>query len=272
METIVGISFKDNGKIYNFSNNLNLTEEDYVIVETERGLQFGKVVQIGNKIEKSKELKKVVRIADDKDINQNIKNIEDSKKSVEKATAIAKKKNLNMKFTEALFNFDRTQLVLYFVSENRVDFRELAKELASIYKTRIELRQIGVRDKAKEISGLGQCGRELCCACFLNDLDSVSISMAKEQNLALNPTKINGQCGRLLCCLKYENELYSELKDGLPTVGKRIKTNNGEGKVISINILNRSYVVEYDKSNREEIKLPSLTGCDNCEKKCNRNK
>jgi cell fate regulator YaaT (PSP1 superfamily) len=271
MKNVVGIEFKENGKIYNFNNNIKVDIGDNVIIDTEKGYQFGKVVQINKIAEESPLLKDIVRIADEKDLKKYEKNIEDSFKALSKAESISEKLNLNMRFTEASFNFDRTKLIFYFVSENRVDFRELAKELASVYKTRIELRQIGVRDKAKEVSGLGQCGRELCCSCFLNDLNSVSISMAKEQNLALNPTKINGQCGRLLCCLKYENELYNELRQGMPTIGKNITTNTGEGRVISVNILNRSYVVEYDRSNREEIKMPKLNGCDICEnKKCNK--
>lgn len=273
MKMAVGVSFKENGKVYYFNNNIKTELGNFVIVETEKGTQFGKIKQIDKQIEgDSINLKNLIRIADEEDLNKHNKNMSDSEKALKKAASLADKLKLNMKFTEALFNFDRTQLVLYFLSENRVDFRELAKELAFIYKTRIELRQIGVRDKAKEVSGIGQCGRELCCSCFLNDLDSVSISMAKVQNLALNPTKINGQCGRLLCCLKYENETYNEFKEGLPSVGKRITTDEGVGKVVSVDILDRSYVVEYDKTNKVEIKLPSLCDCGSCGNKneCNK--
>lgn len=246
------------------SDNLNLTEKDYVIVETEKGKQLGKVVvDKVDLITSQEEIKKIIRKASISDLKKNNKNINDAKVALKSAINIAKKLKLNMSFTEAVFNFDKTQLIIYFVSDTRIDFRNLAKELAALYKTRIELRQIGVRDKAKETSGLGQCGRKLCCSSFLNDLNSVSISMAKNQNLALNPNKINGQCGRLLCCLKYEDEQYLELKKGLPSVGKKIKTENGEGKVLSVNVLNRSYVVELEKGNKIEVKLPSIeNGCE----------
>ena len=144
---------------------------------------------------------------------------------------------------DAHYTFDREQLIFRFVADSRVDFRQLAKDLGSLFKTRIELRQVGIRDKAKEIGGFGPCGRKLCCSNFLNEFDSVSINMAKNQNLALNPTKINGVCGRLLCCLKYENDVYTEYKKGLPNVGKKIKTEKGEGKVLSVDVFNRSYKV-----------------------------
>ena len=161
-----------------------------------------------------------------------------------------------MKFLDAFFTFDRKQLVFQFLSDNRVDFRELAKSLASIYKTRIELRQVGVRDKAKNISGIGQCGRKLCCSSFLSDLDSVAIAQVKNQNLSLNPNKINGLCGRLLCCLKYEDDLYTEYRKGLPEVGDKVKYDDEEGIVISIDIPNRKYVMLSDKGNKVEVKVP----------------
>ena len=161
-----------------------------------------------------------------------------------------------MNMLEASYTLNRSQLLIMFVSDNRVDFRELAKELASIYKTRIELRQIGVRDKAKEISGIGQCGRALCCASFLKkSIDSVSISMAKNQGLSLNPNKINGQCGRLLCCLNYEDELYSENRENMPSIGEEIKTDKGNGKVVSLDILNRKYTVNIPDEGQVEIQL-----------------
>lgn len=258
MNKIVGVSFKEKGKIYFFdSGNKEIKEKDNVIVETEKGKQFGVVEAINvNLVDLKEDLKKVIRIASAEDVSKNEKNHKDAKKALKKAAEIADRIGLNMKFTEASFNFDRSQLIFYFISDSRIDFRDLAKELASLYKTRIELRQIGVRDKAKEVSGIGQCGRELCCSCFLNDLDSVSISMAKNQNLALNPNKINGQCGRLLCCLKYEDEQYLSSKEGLPSVGKKVKTESGDGKVISVDILNRTYVAELEKGNRVEITVP----------------
>lgn len=267
MLNIVGIEFKENGKVYYFNaKDLELKINDNVIVETERGLQFGKVVtdikQVSNKVGNT--LNEVLRIASKDDHFQHIKNLEDAEKALAKATKIAKDLDLDMRFTEVCYTFDRNQLILYFLSENRVDFRELAKQLASIYRTRIELRQIGVRDKAKKISGIGPCGRELCCASFLNDLDAVSIAMAKNQNLALNPTKINGLCGRLFCCLTYEDDIYTENREGMPEVGNRIKTKEGEGEVISVDILNRKYTINVENEGKKEIQLDKK--CESCGK------
>ena len=161
-----------------------------------------------------------------------------------------------MKFIDAYYTFDRKQLVFQFLADNRVDFRELAKSLAAVYRTRIELRQVGVRDKAKEISGIGSCGRKLCCSSFLSDLDSVSINQVKNQNLALNPNKINGLCGRLLCCLKYEDDLYTEFRKDLPEVGDEIKNNGEKGTVISIDIPARKYIYVTEEGNKVEVKVP----------------
>ena len=152
-----------------------------------------------------------------------------------------------MKIIDANYTLNREQLLFHFLADNRIDFRVLAKDLASIYKTRIELRQVGVRDKAKNIGGLGLCGCSLCCSKFLNEFDSVSINMAKNQNISLNPSKINGACGRLLCCLKYEDETYEELRKELPKVGKIVETKQGQGKVISIDVLGKSYNVDVEK-------------------------
>lgn len=268
MLNIVGIEFKDNGKVYYFnSKKIEVKINDNVIVETERGLQFGKVVhgvkEISNNAA-SHNLHEVVRIASKDDQSQYMRNIEEARKAMIKATKLAKELNLEMKFTEVCYTFDRNQLILYFLSESRVDFRELAKELAAIYRTRIELRQIGVRDKAKEISGIGPCGRQLCCASFLSDLDAVSISMAKNQNLALNPTKINGLCGRLLCCLNYEDDLYTENREGLPEVGDFVKTETGSGPVTSVDILNRKYIVNVENEGKKVIELKNK--CESCGK------
>ena len=214
MIEVVGVSFKKNGKIYYFlPNNLKLSKGKNVIVKTERGLQFGTIMLENTEINFDKirnSLSEVIRIASKKDYIQNQKNIEDSKNALRKCKKLVKEYNLNMMIMDANYTFDRGQLLFTFLSDVRIDFRKIAKELASIYKTRIELRQIGVRDKAKEIGGYGSCGRPLCCSKFLCDFDSVSINMAKNQNIALNPTKINGACGRLLCCLKYEDEYYKE--------------------------------------------------------------
>lgn len=248
MIEVVGISFEEKGRMYYFSpNNLKLKNNITVIVETDKGEQFGRIVKETFSIEEKKlisPLKNVIRIATKQDYYTNKKNIKDAKEALKKCRELVHKQNLNMQIIDAAYTFDRTQLVFRFLADARIDFRNLAKELASIYKTRIELRQVGVRDKAKEIGGIGPCGRPLCCSCFLNDFESVSINMAKNQNISLNQTKINGACGRLLCCLKYEDETYSECRKCLPKVGEIIETEDGSGKVVSVDILNRKYSVE----------------------------
>ncbi len=247
MIDVVSITFNDKGKAYFFSpNKLNLKNGLNVVVETERGLQFGTVVGEITKINEKKlnsALKKVIRVATKKDYENNKKNIEDAKRAISKCRELIEKYKLNMNVMDASYTLDRDQLVFRFLSDNRVDFRDLAKELASIFKTRIELRQIGVRDKAKQVGGIGICGRPFCCSKFLSDFDSVSINMAKNQNIALNPNKINGACGRLLCCLKYENETYKECKKNAPTVGKKIKVDGEEGVVTAVSVLAGKYQV-----------------------------
>lgn len=268
MTKVVGVQFKENGKVYYFDQNgVDLEEGSNLIVETEKGYEYARLVLKNENIKdlpKDLDLSRVIRVANEEDDKISNKNKVDSGKALQKADEIAKKIGLNMNFVDASFNFERSQLMFYFLSDNRVDFRELAKQLASIYKTRIELRQIGVRDKAKEVSGLGTCGRELCCSCFLKDLDSVSISMAKNQNLVLNPTKINGQCGRLLCCLNYEDELYTENRRDMPSLGERVKTNNGEGPVIFVDIPNKKYIVNIQDYGKETVILKNK--CEECGK------
>ena len=248
MKTIVKVAFKEKGKGYYFdSNDLNLKVGLTVVVETERGLQFGKVTEIVDQkeIENFKsEFKKVIRIASKNDYDKNKKNNKDAKEALVKCKELVKEHNLNMQIIDSSFTLEKDQLLFRFLADNRVDFRVLAKELASIYKTRIELRQIGVRDKAKEIGGIGPCGRCFCCNKFLIDFESVSINMAKNQNLALNPNKINGVCGRLLCCLKYENDNYKDCKSCLPKIGDKVETKEGIGKVIELNILEKKYKVD----------------------------
>ena len=238
-------------KIYYFNiNGLPLTKKDAVIVETERGEQYGivktSVINIDKSLLKS-EVKSVLRKANNEDEKQNNTNLKDSVKAMEDCEKIKDELGLDMKILSASFTFDRKQLLFNFLADDRVDFRELAKRLASIYKTRIELRQIGVRDKAKEIGGYGQCGRKLCCHGFLDNLNGVSINMAKNQNLALNPEKINGVCGRLMCCLAYENESYFEYKKDLPRVGEVIKTKEGTGKVIYVDLFAKKYKIETEE-------------------------
>lgn len=245
---IVGISFKKDGRIYYFdATKFILAEGDKVIVETDKGIAFGYVKISNINIDEKKlvlPVKRVLRKADDNDILQYDKNKKEAEKALKDAQKFAKNMNLDMRIIDVSFTFDRTQLFVVFVADNRVDFRELAKKLAQIYKTRIELRQIGVRDKAKEIGGIGPCGRTLCCNSFLSDFDSVSINMAKNQYIALNPAKINGSCGRLLCCLNYEDETYTELKKGMKDIGTIIETPNGSGRIIDVNLFKKTYNVE----------------------------
>ena len=243
---IVGVKISDNSKIlYYDTNNLNLKINLTVIVNTDRGLQFATVVQFLNVIDNS-DYDKVIRIATKKDYLQYLKNLNDAKIALEKCKELVIKNNLNMTILDANYNFDKSQLLFRFLSDERVDFRQLAKDLGTKLKTRIELRQIGVRDKAKEVGGIGPCGRFLCCSSFLTSFDTISINMAKNQGLALNPTKINGVCGRLLCCLNYENDQYVAAKKNIPDVGKRVVVDGKDGKVISSDPLIGKYKVLVD--------------------------
>jgi Uncharacterized homolog of PSP1 len=258
MIKVIGISFNDSKKIYYFlPNSLELNKGDNVIVETERGMQYAKVVTNIIDVDQKKlkaPLKDVVRIAteEDKRVNQN--NMKLAEKALADANRFAKEENLDMKILTADFTFDKKQLLFTFLADDRIDFRNLAKKLAGIYKTRIELRQIGVRDKAREVGGYGQCGGKLCCATFLKDIDSVSINMAKNQNLALNPQKINGVCGRLMCCLSFENDNYDEYKKGLPKVGDKISDKGVKGKVIYVDIFEKMYKIETEEGKIIECK------------------
>ena len=244
---IYGVIFHDKGKTYYFNgNNLKIPNRVTVIVETEKGLQFGRVV---TRLDEEKaliykgQLKDILRIATKKDYNQYLTNLKDADEALKKAKNFSKELSLDMNFIDASFTFDRKQLLFNFYADERVDFRELAKKLASVYHTRIELRQVGARDKAEHVGGIGICGLKLCCANNLAHLESVTMNMAKNQNLALNPAKINGACGRLLCCLAYEDEQYTMSSSGMPSVGETVETTYGEGKVVSIDILNRKYKV-----------------------------
>ncbi len=263
MIKVIGVTFKDKGKVYNFSpNDLELKIGDNVIVETERGLQFGTIVTDIKEISEETlvaPLNPVLNLATKDDLKKHEKNLKDAHKALQKARELAEKYKLNMYIIDASFTHDRNQLFFRFMADSRVDFRSLAKDLANSFKTRIELRQIGVRDRAKEVGGYGQCGCPLCCSKFMNDFDSISINMAKTQNIALNPSKINGICGRLLCCLKYENECYKEYGKDMPQMNKKIKTDKGEGKVVSVDVLAQTYkvnisdvgIVEFKKESNE---------------------
>lgn len=241
MVEVVGIRFKKAGKVYYFDPDKTPIESgNFAIVETARGVEFGMVIK-GNMFVKDEEivqpLKKVIRIASEEDIKQNEINKKEEKDAFDICSEKIINHELDMKLVDVEITFDRNKIIFYFTSDGRVDFRELVKELASIFRTRIELRQIGVRDEAKMLNGIGICGRTLCCSTFLGDFQPVSIKMAKEQNLSLNPTKISGICGRLMCCLKYEEDVYEELNKKLPNVGDTIKTPDGTGEILSVNVL-----------------------------------
>lgn len=228
----VGVRINDVWKIIFVDiNNLELENGLAVIVEFDKGLQYATVVDFFKKNENSV-TGKVIRIATKKDYLQYLKNQELAEKALVDCKKMAQKNKLNMSIIDAVYSFDRNQLVFRFLSDERVDFRQLAKTLGAKLKTRIELRQIGVRDRAKEIGGLGPCGRQLCCSTFLTSFSTVSINMAKNQGLALNPSKINGVCGRLLCCLNYENEEYTKIKKNISEVGKKTNVKNKEGKAV----------------------------------------
>lgn len=257
MSNIYGVTLKNEGKIYYFDGqDFEFVKDNYVIVETEKGIQLGKVASriIEEKVKIPREdLKKIINMATEDDYSTYLKNLGDAEKCLLKARKLAKDMSLKMNILDANYTLDRKQLLFNFIADERVDFRELAKKLASSYKTRIELRQIGARDKARTVCGIGQCGRSLCCSTFLNHIDSVTMNMAKNQNIALNPSKINGLCGRLLCCLTYEDEEYERCQKGLPNVGQTIKTDSGMGKVVSVDILNRKYKVECDGVIKEVV-------------------
>jgi len=251
---VVGVRFKKAGKIYYFDpDGLAIEKDTFVIVETVRGIEYGKAVVAPKKVDVNDvvlPLKKVLRIAEQKDRMI----VEENKIAAKEAYDVCSEKvnthQLDMKLVDVEYTFDRNKVIFYFTADGRVDFRELVKDLAAIFRTRIELRQIGVRDEAKMLGGIGPCGRMLCCSTFLGDFDPVSIKMAKDQNLSLNPTKISGLCGRLMCCLKYENDEYEEAKAQLPDVGEWIQTPEGLGKVIGLNILERVLQVDVSEADR----------------------
>lgn len=237
----------ENENVYVNIKNSDLKEHSNIIVETDIGMEFGIINKTYNNLNrKSTNTCKFIRFASIKDINKNKKNRIDSQKALIKCRELIKKYKLNMKLFSAYYTFDRDKLIFKFTSEDRVDFRDLAKELANIYHTRIELKQVGVRDKAKDIGGCGQCGRELCCKGFLREFNSVSINMAKNQNISLNPSKINGCCGRLLCCLSYEDELYSELREELPKINDIIDVDGKKGKIIKVDLIKKQVSVMVD--------------------------
>lgn len=235
---IIGVRFRDTGKVYYFApNGCTAAPGDFVIVETARGLEFGEVM-LGNKEVPTADiippLRSVVRRATREDIDRHEANIALEKNAFDICLKKIREHKLDMKLIDAEYTFDNNKLLFYFSSEGRVDFRELVKDLASVFRTRIELRQIGIRDEAKMMGGIGVCGRPFCCATFLSDFAQVSIKMAKEQNLSLNSAKISGTCGRLMCCLNYEYQTYEEELRLTPPVGSHVKTNDGQGVITEI--------------------------------------
>ena len=267
MYDVVGVRFKKAGKIYYFDpGDLSIQKDDFVIVETVRGVEYGKAVVPRKQVEEHDvvlPLKKVVRIADHKDRMI----VEENKQAAQEAYDVCNEKvnghQLDMKLVDVEYTFDRNKIIFYFTADGRVDFRELVKDLASIFRTRIELRQIGVRDEAKLLGGIGPCGRMLCCSTFLGDFDPVSIKMAKDQNLSLNPTKISGLCGRLMCCLKFENDDYEIAKEGMPDIGETTMTPDGVGKVVGINVLERLIQVFLEEQERTvEYTLDDILECE----------
>ena len=263
MVTVIGVRFKKAGKIYYFSpSDLDIKKGDFVVVETARGIEFGECV-IGIRQIKEEDivspLKNVIRKAEDEDIERNRENKAKEKEAFNICMEKIIKHGLDMKLIDVEYTFDNNKVIFYFTAEGRVDFRELVKDLASVFRTRIELRQIGVRDEAKMKGGLGPCGRPLCCSTFLGEFVPVSIKMAKEQNLSLNPTKISGICGRLMCCLNYEQQNYEEIRKKLPKVGSIVETPYGEGEVISNSVIKESVKVKVKiKENEDELKVVKI--------------
>lgn len=259
MHEVVQVRLREAGKISYFSTGgLKFNVGEYVIVEQDRGLEYGQIVSDPETVldtEIEKPLRKIIRKTNPWDHHQIEKNKKKSKDLIHTCTRKIDEHRLPMKLVEAEYSFDRSKIIFYFTAEGRIDFRNLVKDLANIFKARIELKQIGVRDEAKLMGGYGPCGKELCCVKFLKDFEPVTIRMAKDQNLPLNPTKISGLCGRLMCCLSYENKTYKELIKGLPKIGQEVKTPKGKGKVVSLNPLKRSAVVEIAEGKQVEVKF-----------------
>lgn len=252
MVRVIGVRFKKAGKIYFFDPGEFQPEKgDHVIVETARGLEYGEVIEGIREISEEEvvsPLKSVIRVATEEDRKQYEENLKKKARAMELCQEKVDKHNLEMKLIDVEYTFDKTKVIFYFTADGRVDFRELVKDLASIFKMRIELRQIGVRDEAKMLGGIGACGRSLCCHSWLPDFEPVSIKMAKVQNLSLNPTKISGICGRLMCCLKYENDVYAQMKKNLPDVGDRVRVQGAPAVVVESSILEGKVKVRFLQS------------------------
>lgn len=244
---LASVKFKSAGKIYYFSTNLKLKKDDRVVVETARGLELGEISQKLKDISEfnlDTELKKIVRKATKKDIENYQKNVRDAKQALVTCKEIVSRYDVNMQLTNCEYTLDKAKVIFMYTSDDRVDFRELLKELAVVFKCRIELRQIGPRDKAKVIGGIGTCGLPLCCSTLLGEFNGVSINMAKNQMLAINIEKISGACGRLMCCLKYEDEIYSLEKERFPKIGSHVKYQDKDVKVTGLNVINDLVKIE----------------------------
>lgn len=263
MVNVVGVRFKNVGKIYYFDpGDIEIKKGDNVIVETARGVEFGSVVLADKQIGEDEivsPLKSVLRKATEDDVKVMLANKEKEKQAFEKCVQKIAEHKLEMKLVDVEYTFDHNKILFYFTADGRIDFRELVRDLASMFKTRIELRQIGVRDEAKMLGGIGICGRPLCCSTYLGEFEPVSIKMAKEQSLSLNPTKISGTCGRLMCCLKNEQEAYEDLIRRTPQPGSVVKTPDGKGSVVSANLLKSIVSVSLDIDGEKEIKEYKLS-------------
>jgi len=259
MIKVIGVRFRGGGKVYYFDpNGIELKREDQVIVETVRGVEIGTVLLVDKEISDDEvpgPIKKIIRKATEEDVKKAEKNLEKEKEAMKICEEKIAKRELEMKLVGAEYTFDNNKLIFYFTADGRIDFRELVKDLAAVFHTRIELRQIGVRDETKLMGGIGICGRELCCKSWLGDFVPVSIKMAKEQNLSLNPTKISGLCGRLMCCLKNEQETYEYLNSRLPGINDTVTTPEGiKGIVQSVNVLRQTVRVLFEDGDLKEVK------------------
>lgn len=271
MEKVIGIRFRKGGKIYHFDPaEYSPKRDDFVIVNTEQGVGLGQVVEAPypkNARIHPYEIKKIERLASEDEIRKHYENLEVESDARTYCLERIAAHELPMNLVDVEYFFDGSKIIFYFTADGRVDFRELLKDLVRRLRTRVELRQIGIRNQAKMVGGLGGCGRPLCCATFLKNFHAVSIKMAKEQNLSLNPTKISGACGRLMCCLQYEHETYKELKKDMPKIGKKVELPEGKGKVVRQNVMCRCYTVQLEDGKEVDIELDKENGCD-CECEC----
>ncbi len=262
MKKVVGIKFKQEGKTYDFdAGPYVLDRGDYVIVETERGLGFGTVYTPAREIDLNKtrkDLKKIFRPADEDDIGQHMNNLEVEKRAYQSCLQYIRELGIVMNLVDVECLFDRSKIIFYFTADGRVDFRELVKKLVQEFSVRIEMRQVGVRNKAKMCGGLGRCGREICCASFIDHFFPVSVKMAKVQALSLNPTKISGSCGRLMCCLAFEYDTYCELKNKFPNCGTIVETKKGKGRVVRQELLRGCVAVQFDEGTETELLLSEI--------------